>query len=51
MIEIIGFLGIVLASGENNKPVSYNINPKKDLENYQTICDELVYKQKQFNLS
>ena len=51
MIEIICFLGILLASGENNKPVSYNINPKKDLENYQTISDELVYKQKQFNLS
>ena len=51
MIEIIGFLGILLASGENNKPVSYNINPKKDLENYQTISDELLYKEKQFNLS
>ena len=51
MLEIIGFLGLLLVSNENNKLDAFKINEIKKLDNYKTISNDLVYKEKQFNLS
>ena len=51
MLEIIGFLGLLLVSNENNKLDVPKINEIKKLDNYKTISNDLVYKEKQFNLS
>tara|TARA_X000000950_G_scaffold222729_1_gene268326 strand:- start:745 stop:1050 length:306 start_codon:yes stop_codon:yes gene_type:complete len=51
MLEIIGFLGLFLVSNENNELDISKINQTKNLVNYKTISNDLVYQEKQFNLS
>ena len=51
MLEIIGFLGLLFASNENIKPDISKVNQTKNLVNYKTFSTDLVYKEKEFNLS
>ena len=52
MLEIIGFLGLLLASNENIKLDKSKVNQTKNFVNYKTISNnDLVYKEKEFNLS
>ena len=52
MLEIIGFLGLLLASNENIKLDKSKVNETKNVVNYKTIANnDLVYKEKEFNLS
>ena len=51
MLEIFGFLGLLLASSENIKLDKSNVNQTKNFVNYKTFSNDLVYKEKEFNLS
>ena len=52
MLEIIGFLGLLLASNENIKLDKSKVNQTKNFVNYKTISNnDLVYKEKEFNFS
>ena len=51
MLEIIGFLGLFLASTENNKLDESKVNKTKNFVNYKTFSNDLVYNDKEFNLS
>ena len=51
MLEIIGFLLLLSVSDENNKQHTSKINQIKNLVNYKTMSNDLVYKEKQFNFS
>ena len=52
MLEIIGFLGLLLASNENIKLDKSKVNQAKNFVNYKNISNnDLVYKEKEFNLS
>ena len=51
MLEIIAFLGLLFASNENIKLDSSKVNQTKNLVNYKIFSNDLVYKEKEFNLS
>lgn len=51
MLEIIGFLGLLFASSENINLDSSKVNRTKNLVNYKFFSNDLVYKEKEFNLS
>ena len=51
MLEIIGFLGLLFASSENINLDSSKVNRTKNLVNYKFFSNDLVYKEKKFNLS
>ena len=51
MLEIIGFLGLLFASSENIKLDTSQVNQTKNLVNYKFFSNDLVYKEKEFNLS
>ena len=51
MLEIIGFLGLLFASNEDILLDTFKVNQTKNLVNYKIISNDLVYKDKEFNLS
>ena len=51
MLEIIGFLGLLLASNENIKLDKSKVYETKNVVNYKIFSNDLVYKEKEFNLS
>ena len=51
MLEIIGFLGLLLASNENIKLDKSKVNQTINVVNYKIFSNDLVYKEKEFNLS
>ena len=51
MLEIIGFLGLLLASNEIIKLDKSKVNQTQNFVNYKTFSNDLVYKEKEFNLS
>ena len=51
MLEIIGFLGLLFVSNENIKPDISKVNQTTNLVNYKIFSNDLVYKEKEFNLS
>ena len=51
MLEIIGFLGLLFASNENIKLETSKANQTQNFVNYKTFSNDLVYKDKEFNLS
>ena len=51
MLEIIGFLGLLFATNENIKLDTSKFNQTKNLINYKIFSNDLVYKDKEFNLS
>ena len=51
MLEIIGFLGLLFASNEDILLDTFKVNQTKNLVNYKIFSNDLVYKDKEFNLS
>ena len=51
MLDLIRFLGLLLASNENIKLDKSKVNQTKNVVNYKIFSNDLVYKEKEFNLS
>ena len=51
MLDLIRFLGLLLASNENIKLDKSKVNQTINVVNYKIFSNDLVYKEKEFNLS